>query len=86
MKQRCSNPKTQSFKYYGARGIKVCDRWIHSFDNFISDMGLRPPGLTIDRKNNDGDYTPDNCQWATKSQQSMNRRKNNLGRRTLHNP
>jgi hypothetical protein len=83
MRQRCSNPKTQSYKYYGARGIKVCDRWEHSFENFLSDMGPRPDGLTLERNDNDRGYSPDNCCWATHSRQSKNRRpwKKNLGRR-----
>ena len=76
MKARCGNPKSQSYKHYGGRGIKVCDRWTESFSNFLSDMGERPnPELQIDRINNDGDYTPSNCRWATRSEQQLNKRR-----------
>lgn len=75
MKQRCLNPKRNSYKYYGGRGIKVCDRWLHSFENFLADMGECPPGLTIDRIENDGNYEKGNCRWATIITQITNRRK-----------
>ena len=71
MRQRCSNPKNTHFKHYGGRGITVCERW-KKFDNFLADMGEAPPDLEIDRKNNDGNYEPDNCRWATRSQQMKN--------------
>jgi len=74
MKSRCTNRKCKDFKYYGGRGIKVCCRWLDSFDNFLKDMGRCPPGLSIERKNNDGDYEPGNCLWATQSDQIKNRR------------
>jgi hypothetical protein len=76
MKDRCLNPKTKHWKHYGGRGIKVCARWAgpDSFKNFLADMGEKPPGLTIDRVNNDGNYEPGNCRWATRKQQSQNRR------------
>ena len=61
---RCYNAKVKIYKYYGGRGIKVCERW-HDFSNFYADMGDRPRGLQIDRINNEGDYTPDNCRWIT---------------------
>lgn len=74
MKQRCYNPKCSQFKNYGGRGIKVCDRWLESFQNFVDDMGLKPEGLSIDRINNDGDYEPGNCRWATSTEQRNNQR------------
>lgn len=74
MINRCSNPKANKYKYYGGRGITVCDRWLESFENFLEDMGERPPGTTIDRIDNDGNYEPSNCCWATPKQQVQNRR------------
>lgn len=73
MKQRCSNPKNKNFSYYGARGVRVCERWL-SFDHFLDDMGERPAGLTLDRIDNDGDYEPGNCQWSTPKAQIRNSR------------
>ena len=74
MKSRCLNPKTVRYKNYGGRGISVCDRW-QDFKNFYADMGDRPPGLQIDRIDNDGNYEPGNCQWVTPKENSNNRRR-----------
>lgn len=74
MKQRCTNRKNKKYKDYGARGIKVCKRW-EKFENFFKDMGKSPsPKHSIDRINNDDNYTPSNCRWATAKQQANNRR------------
>lgn len=72
MKQRCTNPKNKSYPRYGGRGIKVHPDWMH-FENFLACMGERPDGMTLDRKNTDGDYEPDNCKWATDGEQAENR-------------
>lgn len=74
MKQRCLNPKHPRFLDYAGRGIKICDRWM-DFENFFSDMGFSPsPKHSIDRIDNDGNYEPNNCRWATQEQQVSNRR------------
>ena len=76
MKTRCKNPKSRCFKDYGGRGIKVCDRWDRSFVDFLSDMGPRPPGTSLDRIDLSLGYEPGNCRWATSKQQASNRSDN----------
>ena len=79
MKRRCYDLKRKSFIHYGGRGIKVCDRWLTSFVNFIADMGPRPSSkFSLDRIKNNGDYTPKNCRWSTGKDQQRNKRCNRI--------
>lgn len=86
MIQRCHNENNAEFKNYGGRGIEVCERW-HDFANFIADMGRRPFGMTVERKDNDSSYSPGNCIWASQKTQNANKRHNRFveidGRRMI---
>lgn len=82
MRQRCMNPNSDKWKWYGGRGIKICDRW-SDYAMFLEDMGERPEGKTIDRIDNDGDYEPNNCHWATQLEQTRKQSKNTLNEITV---
>ncbi len=76
MKRRCYDPARRDYRWYGARGISVCDRWRNDYSAFLLDMGQRPQGMTVDRLNPDGHYEPGNCRWATPAQQATENRRN----------
>jgi len=79
MKERCRNPNHKAYANYGGRGISVCERWL-DFESFLLDMGRRPsPTHSIDRINNDGNYEPGNCRWATRDEQNRNQRRRTKG-------
>ena len=78
MRDRCLNPNNPKYHRYGGRGITICKRWLDDFESFRSDMGMRPPGLSVDRIDNDGNYEPSNCHWGTSGEQSRNKSTNNV--------
>lgn len=86
MRDRCYNPNCPNYDYYGGSGIKICKRW-NKYENFLKDMGRRPgPGYSLDRIDNDKDYSPNNCRWATKAEQANNRRPHKTVRNQKRSP
>jgi hypothetical protein len=73
MVRRCTDPSTPRYERYGGRGITVCNEWLNNFEKFAADMGIRPSGCTLDRKDNDGNYEPGNCRWVNNSAQARNK-------------
>ena len=79
MKTRCINPNCHAYEHYGGRGIKICDRWANSYEKFLADVGRKPSSNhSLDRIDNDGDYTPENCRWATSAEQAANTRRRRI--------
>lgn len=83
MKARCLNPKSPDYKDYGGRGITICESWIDSFEAFLEDMGERPKNRTLDRRDTNGNYEPDNCVWSTAKEQANNRRNSKTGQQAV---
>jgi hypothetical protein len=73
-KRRCYEKENRKYHLYGGRGIEMCDRWYLSFANFVEDMGVKPAGMSLDRRDNDGNYEKSNCRWVTKTTSNRNRR------------